>query len=117
MLNEYDAVPNVAVKDLQRAGKFYENVIGLEKELEMDGGFMQFKSGRSRLNVYTSKFAGSNKATAVTWPVDDVERTVKELKSKGVTFEHYDLPGLTVKGDIHVGDGVKIAWFKDPDGN
>ena len=117
MLNQYDAVANVAVKDLHRAEEFYEDVIGLEKVLEMDGGFMTFRSGNTTLNVYTSDYAGTNKATAVTWPVDDVEDTVKELKAKGVKFEHYKLPGLTVKGDIHVGDGMKVAWFKDPDGN
>jgi hypothetical protein len=42
---------------------------------------------------------------------------VSELKEKGIFFEHYDLPGLTQQGDIHVGEGMKTAWFKDPDGN
>jgi hypothetical protein len=42
---------------------------------------------------------------------------VRSLKSKGVTFEHYDMPGLTLKDDIHVGGKMKVAWFKDPDGN
>ena len=43
---------------------------------------------------------------------------VRELKAKGVAFEHYDnLPGLTVQGDVHVGGDMKVAWFKDPDGN
>jgi hypothetical protein len=35
-----------------------------------------------------------------------------------VTFERYDdLPGLRLEGDVHVADGFKGAWFKDPDGN
>jgi hypothetical protein len=42
---------------------------------------------------------------------------VRELKAKGVAFEHYDLPGLKVEGDVHVGEDMRIAWFKDPDGN
>jgi hypothetical protein len=46
-----------------------------------------------------------------------VERVVQNLKSKGVTFEHYQMPGLTLKGDIHEAPGMKAAWFKDPDGN
>jgi hypothetical protein len=51
--------------------------------------------------------------------VDDVEGEVRELKSKGVAFEHYDMPELKLKGDVHVADGadLKVAWFKDPDGN
>ena len=40
-----------------------------------------------------------------------------ELKAKGVTFEHYDLPGLTREGDIHRADDFRVVWFKDPDGN
>jgi hypothetical protein len=31
--------------------------------------------------------------------------------------QHYDMPGMTRDGDVHVGDRMKAAWFKDPDGN
>jgi hypothetical protein len=48
---------------------------------------------------------------------DDVEGVVRALKAKGVTFEHYDMPGMSREGDIHVGGNMKVAWFKDPDGN
>jgi hypothetical protein len=34
-----------------------------------------------------------------------------------VTFEHYNLPGLTLKEDVHVAGDYRGAWFKDPDGN
>lgn len=49
--------------------------------------------------------------------VKDVDGLVKDLKAKGVAFEHYDLPGLTRKGDVHVAGTHKNAWFMDPDGN
>ena len=42
------------------------------------------------------------------------------LKAKGVRFEHYNLPDTTLDGDIHVSRNnreMKVAWFKDPDGN
>jgi hypothetical protein len=42
---------------------------------------------------------------------------VKELKAKGVQFEHYDLPGMTRDGDVHRGGPMTVAWFKDPGGN
>jgi hypothetical protein len=32
-------------------------------------------------------------------------------------FEHYDMVGLTRDGDVYSGEGMKTAWFKDPDGN
>jgi hypothetical protein len=75
-------------------------------------------SGDTLVNVYRSQFAGTNKATAVTWVVgDEIDAIVKKLKGKGIAFEHYDMPGITRDGDIHRGDGMKVAWFKDPDGN
>ena len=58
-----------------------------------------FKSGKSTLNVYRSQYAGTNKATAAMWEVgEDVDNIVRELKAKGVQFEHYDLPGMKREG-------------------
>ena len=42
---------------------------------------------------------------------------IAALKGKGVSFEHYELPGTTLDGDVHVMGDMKAAWFKDPDGN
>jgi catechol 2,3-dioxygenase-like lactoylglutathione lyase family enzyme len=117
MLGNQDAVANVAVKDLDVAKKFYEQTLGLKPIHQQEGEVVVFKSGNSTLNVYRSAFAGTNKATAVTWSVSDVQATVKELRAKGVTFEHYDMPGMEREGDIHRGGDMQVAWFKDPDGN
>ena len=76
-----------------------------------------YTSGNASVLVYQSQFAGTNKATAVTWAVPDLEGAIKDLKAKGVRFEHYDLPGVTRKGDVHGTGKTKAAWFKDPDGN
>jgi hypothetical protein len=48
---------------------------------------------------------------------DSFNAIVGWLKAKDVAFEHYDLPGLTRDGDVHFGGGMRVAWFKDPDGN
>jgi catechol 2,3-dioxygenase-like lactoylglutathione lyase family enzyme len=118
MLREIDAVANVAVKDLQVARKFYEGTLGLEPVGTEGNELVSYRSGKTRLNVYRSQEAGTNKATAVTWAVGkDLKAIVQALKAKGVTFEHYDMPGLSLDGDIHVGYGMQVAWFKDPDGN
>jgi len=117
MLGNKDASANIAVRDLQTARKFYEGTLGLKPVATQGGELIVFRSGNSRLNVYRSQYAGTNKATAVTWEVDDIEKTVSELKAKGVTFEHYDLPGSKLEGDVHVDGDMKVAWFKDADGN
>ena len=117
MIGKADATPMIAVKDLDRARKFYEDTLGLATEQEWGGEGVTMKSGGTTVNVYKSEFAGTNKATALNFDVDDIEKEVGELKEKGVFFEHYDLPGLKQEGDIYTAEGMKTAWFKDPDGN
>jgi len=117
MLGKADATPMIAVKDIDRAKQFYSDKLGLKPVQEMGGDFFMLKSGDTTLNVYRSEFAGTNKATALTFDVDDIDAEVRELKDKGITFEHYDVQGLKADGDIYSGEGIKTAWFKDPDGN
>lgn len=118
MLSNTDAVANLAVKNLEVAKEFDEGTLGLKPVAAEGHELIVYQSGKSTLNVYRSKFAGTNQATAVTWVVgDQVENVVRALKSKGVKFEHYDLPGMKRTGDIHIGGDMKVAWFKAPDGN
>ena len=115
-LQNADAMATIAVKDLDRARKFYEDKLGFKaKDFP---GVLMLESGKSKIVVYQSEFAGTNKATSATWEVPDAEKAVADLRAKGIAFEHYDnLPGLTRKGDLHVHGKFKGAWFKDPDGN
>jgi catechol 2,3-dioxygenase-like lactoylglutathione lyase family enzyme len=118
MLGNKDATANIAVKNLEIARRFYEGTLGLKQVSAEGDHLIAYRSGNSTLLVYRSDYAGTNKATAATWTVgEDVEGIARALKAKGVTFEHYDMPGVTRNGDVHVGGGRKIAWFKDPDGN
>jgi catechol 2,3-dioxygenase-like lactoylglutathione lyase family enzyme len=118
MLQKMDVAANIAVKDMARARRFYEDTLGLEQIDAESDQVIAFRSGNSTILVYKSQFAGSNKATAATWTVgDEVEGIVRSLKAKGVTFEHYDMPDTTREGDLHVSGSRKVAWFKDPDGN
>lgn len=121
MLGSKDAVATIAVKDMAAAQKFYEGTLGLTKvDTGEDPGGVMYKSGNSMVFIYQSSFAGTNKATAISWGVgEDIAKVVEELKAKGVTFEHYDMPNVTLEGDVHViaAANLKAAWFKDLDGN
>ncbi len=117
MLGNHEAVATVAVKDVGRAKKFYVEKLGLKQVANGEPEVLTFENGGSKLFVYQSQFAGTNQATAVTWVVDDVDGLVGDLKTRGVPFEHYDLPGMTREGDVHVAGEMRAAWFKDPDGN
>jgi hypothetical protein len=92
--------------------------MGLQEDRDGMEGVLQFHAGDTAFVVYPSDYAGSNKATALTWVVgDQLEKVVQALKGKGVEFEHYELPDTVRKGDIHESGPIRNAWFKDPDGN
>lgn len=118
MLGNREATASLGVKKIDVARRFYEGTLGLKKLPGEEPGVLVYKAGSSTVLVYESQYAGTNKATAVTWDVGkDVGGIVKALRGKGVTFERYDIPGTTREGDIHVQGKRRLAWFKDPDGN
>ncbi len=84
MLREKDAVANLAVKDLSRAKRLYESTLGFEPVGHEGNELIVYRSGKTTFNVYRSKEAGTNKATALTWAVgDNVKAVVQELKARG----------------------------------
>jgi catechol 2,3-dioxygenase-like lactoylglutathione lyase family enzyme len=97
MLGDKETVATVAVRDLTVAKKFYESILGLKLVDAQDSEALTYQAGRSKILVYRSQYAGSNKATAATWVIgNDIEKVVQGLRGKGVTFEHYTMPGLTL---------------------
>ncbi|HKB71877.1 MAG TPA: VOC family protein [Thermoanaerobaculia bacterium] len=118
MLADKEAVATIAVRDVGKAREFYVGKLGLKAEAGKEPGVLALSSGRTKVFVYESQFAGTNQATAATWVVGaELESIVRELKAKGVGFEHYEMPNMKLEGDIHVSGKMKAAWFKDPDGN
>jgi catechol 2,3-dioxygenase-like lactoylglutathione lyase family enzyme len=118
MLGDKEAMATLAVKHLETARRFYESTLGLRRVPGEEEGALVYQAGKAAILVYQSEYAGTNRATAATWTVGaDVDKIVQTLKSRGVSFEHYDLPGTTRTGDVHIAGGLRLAWFKDPDGN
>lgn len=120
MLANTDAMATVGVRDIAAARTFYGEVLGLREDETSSHypDFLTYRSGAVRVLVYRSAYAGTNQATAITWDVGDrLEEVVAALAAKGIRFEHDDMPGMRLEGDIHVAEGMKAAWLKDPDGN
>ena len=118
VFGDHEAITNLAVRDIDVARKFYEETLGLELMHTEAHELLVFKSGNSTLHVYRSDFAGTNKATALNFRVGDaIGEIVKALEKKGVTFERYDFPDARHEGPLHLLGPMKVAWFKDPDGN
>jgi catechol 2,3-dioxygenase-like lactoylglutathione lyase family enzyme len=117
MLDSTPPVATVAVSDITTATQFYQGTLGFSLADSRDG-VRSFTSGGSQLLVYESEFAGTNKATAVTFVVgSELAGIVRTLRAKGVVFEHYAMPNTRLDGDIHISGDMQVAWFKDPDSN
>lgn len=120
MLANHTPSPTLAVSDLDRAKAFYEGVLGLVPQGDPPEGVM-YGAGDATVFVYPSSFAGTNKATALSWmvPSDAFEEEVAALRDKGVAFVTFDAPGMTWDdGVASMGDGAgRGVWFEDPDGN
>lgn len=119
MLSDKKAHADIATKDINKARQFYGETLGLKEVGRDEHGCTFYQTGSGTLKLYESNYAGTNKATYMSWDVDrdDISGMVDELKAKGVNFEHYDMPGVTLEGDVHKIGEERAAWFKDPDGN
>ncbi|CAN5777213.1 VOC family protein [soil metagenome] len=118
MLKDAPIVPYIPASDIPRAREFYEKKVGLVAREEVAGGVVYECAGGSWIFLYQSSGAGTSQASQAFWQVQDIEKDVAELRSRGVVFEEYDRPGglKTVNG-ISIGGGTKAAWFKDSEGN
>ena len=106
----------IPASNVARARKFYEEKVGLKPKAEYAGGVV-YECGGSEAFLYPTPNAGTSKASQAFWQVQDVEAEVAELKARGVKFEEYDFPGMTMKNSIATAGGAKTAWFKDSEGN
>ena len=112
--------PVLPASDLDRAKRWYAEKLGIEPVREDEYGGAEYEVGGAMFLIYRSEFAGTNKATAAGFRVDDFDATVAELRSAGVVFEDVDFGefGSTVDGVLTMpGSTDKAAWFKDSEGN
>jgi catechol 2,3-dioxygenase-like lactoylglutathione lyase family enzyme len=109
----------LAVSDLGRARRFYEEQLGLVPGDEQQGSVRYPCAHGTAIFTYVSpENAGKSPATLAGWSVDDLDQTMAELASRGVAFEHYDQPGLkTDERGVFDAGGFRAAWIRDPDGN
>jgi predicted enzyme related to lactoylglutathione lyase len=118
VLNDSLVTANVPASDLDRARHFYADVLGLTPADENPGGLVYTTRGGTTFFLYETEYAGQAGHTIAQWHVDDVADEVRDLKAKGLEFEHYDMPGVTWDGDVATMEGMgHAAWFKDSEGN
>ena len=119
MLGDHDIIATLAVKDLQVARDFYEGVLGFSSRGDVPEGVL-YASGSCSFLVYPSSYAGTNKATAMSFqvPGSAFDAEVEALRGAGVTFQTFEAPGISwADGVASMGDNARGVWFEDPDGN
>jgi catechol 2,3-dioxygenase-like lactoylglutathione lyase family enzyme len=117
MFTDTKAFSGFAVDDLDAAERFYGEALGLRvtREDPMPILTLHLAGDRDTI-VYEKPDFTPATYTILNFAVDDVEKAVDELTTRGVTMERYDDFPQDSKG-IMRGSGPDIAWFKDPAGN
>lgn len=105
------------VKDLARARDFYERRLGLAPLGAKPDGKFVYRAGGTELALFPKPEGTKAEHTALSFEVGDIAKAIAELKSRGVVFDDYDLPGFKTVEHVCVLGAEKAAWFRDPEGN
>jgi catechol 2,3-dioxygenase-like lactoylglutathione lyase family enzyme len=117
MLTNRHTTTMLPVTDVPRARRFYEEKLGLKPGTPEPTGEIVYETDGSTLAIYPRAEPPKSDHTALSFEVDDIEREVKDLRGRGVQFEHYDMPDARERDGIYEMAGTKCAWMRDPDGN
>lgn len=118
MLSDRPCATMLPASDIERAKSWFADTLDLKPVRETPGGTDYECADGTRFSIYPSEFAGTNQATVMGWLTPDINADMEELRSRGVTFEEYDLPGIKTAGGIaRLDSGEQAAWFKDSEGN
>ena len=118
MLSSRPIISILPVTNLDRARRFYATNLGLRSVPSSQPEAAVFEAGNgTKLELLQRDQPIRAEHTALSFEVDDIEREVRDLESRGVHFEDYDQPGLRTEGHIAQVNGDRAAWFKDTEGN
>ncbi len=107
----------ICTRNRERATTFYRDILGLKLAHE-DRFATIFSIGGITLRVSAVADFTPHEHAILGFHVPDVAAAVKALRENGVNFNvypHFKQDELGVW--TAPGDPVRVAWFKDPDGN
>ena len=111
------ATAMLPAKDLARARAWYADKLGLKPGEEFGDMGAVYDLGGTRVFLYPTQFAGTAQHTLFSFDSTDLVADMATLRSRGVTFLDYDLPGLKTENGLAQFGNVKNAWCKDSEGN
>ncbi len=105
----------IPVSDLERAKKFYENILGIKLDLNEMGPMQmawfpmeQNAPGATGTLIKSEGYTPSHSGSLVYFSVPDIEATLSNIDSTG---------GKTLMPKTSIGDFGFIAHFEDCEGN
>jgi len=117
MLSNAQIGPTLPAVDINRAKKFYSEVLGLKESAAQEPGGVTYDCGKgTQLYIY-ERPAVKVEHTLASWIVEDLESEMSELRGRGLVFEEYDFPGLKTENGVAKFGEFKACWFKDSEGN
>jgi catechol 2,3-dioxygenase-like lactoylglutathione lyase family enzyme len=123
-LRNAHTVTKLPAQDLERARSFYRDKLGLEPVEERTGG-LRYVCGPTEFHLFSSTGAPSGASTQMGFEVEDLDATLADLRSRGVTFERFEMAGFDVRGETIAapdnypskGTGELGIFFFDSEGN
>lgn len=106
----------IRVKDLEAVATFYEQVVGLQRLRSMGDPNRPrtiFFPGLQLVRAEDSDPAAKGVFDHVGLAVDNIDEVCANLVAQGVDFE----TPLTERHVAEVGRSLKLAFFRDPEGN
>ena len=116
MLSDARLTAFIATANPDDARRFYEDTLGLR--FVADSQFaLVFDANGVELRIQKVTSVPPPAATVLGWQVSDLTQVVARLSQRDVVIERF--PSLE-QDDLGIWtspDGVRVAWFRDPDGN
>jgi predicted enzyme related to lactoylglutathione lyase len=116
MLTSCPITAFVATMDAEKAKAFYQGTLKLTFVRD-DSYALVFDANGIMLRVSRVQQHTPPPFTVLGWKVPDIEAEIAELSKSGVAFQKYPFMPADGPSYFTFGDGTKVAWFKDPDGN
>jgi catechol 2,3-dioxygenase-like lactoylglutathione lyase family enzyme len=117
MLSDAGVLTTLPVSDLERAKRFYREMLGLRPLQELPQGLLYECVDGGRFLLYLTVAQSPSEHTQMSFVVSDIEGEIGDLKADGVSFEEYDLQDLTTVWSIAYTRSAESAWFRDSEGN
>ena len=116
MLSNEEVVAFAATATPETSREFYEEVLELALVADEPTALV-FACENATVRIAKTDHVDPPPYTVLGWVVGDIDEVVATLTAAGVELIRYDELPQDDRGIASFGDGTRVAWFSDPDGN